>query len=787
MLYCAPAKKRNITQVTGIEGGILLHSEAGIHRIVAVNEKVIRISFTEREQFTDREKPEILKNDTFRDYTYQESEEKITFSTASVSVVVKRDTGSFSYYNAKGKLYVKERNCDSKILEEFTSMVPCGDGEVRTEIIQTADGEKEVVREAAKVPGEKFFHTRLFLEFQEKEALYGLGQNEENILNLRGQTVYVHQANRKIAVPLLVSSQNYGILMNTCSPMIFNDTIQGSYLYTEADDEMDFFFLAADGMEEVNALYRGLTGKAALLPKWAFGYIQSQERYETAEEILQIAGEHRERNIGLDCIVLDWCSWEDGQWGQKSFDPARFPDPTEMIRKLHEMDVHFMISIWPNMGKGTANNEEMKANQGLLFASDLYNAMDPHAREVYWKQVKTKLFCHGVDAWWCDSSEPITIEWMHRERMEPGILFAEYCRELQNRLPVWAMNAYPFYHAQTLYDGQRAETEEKRVCNLTRSAYTGQQRFGTILWSGDTSASWDTLRSQIAAGLNFVASGFPYWTMDIGAFFVKHGNFWYWDGHFDDTNQDEGYLELYTRWYQWGAFLPVFRGHGTDVRRELWQFDGCDGMFLRAMEKCNRMRYQLMPYIYSQAGKTWLKDEMFMKPLVFAFPEDDKVKDIKDQYMFGDRMMVCPVTTPMYYEENHKEIVGARKERSVYFPAGENFYDFWTGEYYEGGKYALVAADIDRIPVFVREGSILPMLPEADRVNQLSPEQEREEIVYRVYGGKDATYELYQDAGDGYGYEKGEYQLSLLQWKEETRTLTLGDEPVSRLEIVERK
>jgi len=787
MLYCEPAKKRNITKVEAVEGGILLYSEAGLHRLVAVDEKIIRVSFTARENFTDREKPGIVKKDVFTGFTYGEQEDKITFSTQAVTVSVQRETGSFSYLNGKGKLYVKERDRDSKSLEEFTSMVPLEEGEVRTEVIQTADGAKEVVREAAKVPGEKFFSTRLYLDFQEAEAIYGLGQNEEELLNLRGQTVYVHQANRKIAVPLMVSSQNYGILVNTCSPMIYNDTVNGTYLYTEADDEMDFFFLAGESMEDVNRLYRVLTGKAAMLPKWAFGYMQSQERYETAEEIVAVAKEHRDRNIGLDCIVLDWCSWEDGQWGQKSFDPKRFPNPTEMIQKLHEMDVHFMISIWPNMGKGTANNEEMAREKGLLFASDLYNALDPHAREIYWKQVKEKLFCHGVDAWWCDSSEPITIEWMHKERMEPSVLFAEYCRELQNRIPVWALNAYPFYHAQTLYEGQRKETEEKRVCNLTRSAYTGQQRFGTILWSGDTSASWETLKSQIAAGLNFVAGGFPYWTVDIGAFFVKHSNYWYWDGHFDDTNMDEGYLELFTRWYQWGAFLPVFRGHGTDVRRELWYYDGCDGMFMKACEKVNQVRYQLMPYIYSQAGKVWLKDEMFMKPLPFAFPGDEKCKDIKDQYMFGDQIMVCPVTAPMYYEENHKVLQGVQKTRSVYFPQGENFYDFWTGEYYEGGKFATVPADIDRIPVFVKEGSILPTLPVADRVNNLSPEKEREEIVYKVYGGKDAAYELYQDAGDGYGYEKGEYELSLVKWSEADRTLTVNGQPESKVEVVERK
>ena len=307
-------------------------------------------------------------------------------------------------------MLLKEREKDSKVIEQFQSYRLDSEETSQVKRVETPDGVKEIVMDAARVPDDLLYHTRMYLEWQENEALYGLGQQEEGILNLRGQTVYVHQANRKIAVPMLLSSLGYGILMDTYSPMIFNDTVSGSYLYTEADDELDFYFIAGDNMNDIVKEYRKLTGKAAMLPKWAFGYMQSQERYETEEEVLRVANEYRERGIGLDCIVLDWCSWEDGKWGQKTFDASRFPNPKAMIDKLHEQNVHFMLSIWPVMNKSTENYAEMKEAGTLLPASDIYNALDENARKLYWEQVKRGLLGAGIDAWWCDSSEPITVE-----------------------------------------------------------------------------------------------------------------------------------------------------------------------------------------------------------------------------------------------------------------------------------------------------------------------------------------------------------------------------------------
>lgn len=326
-------------------------------------------------------------------------------------------------------------------------------------------------------------------------------------------------------------------------------------------------------MDGVVRLYRYLTGKAVLLPKWAYGYIQSCERYETAEELVQTAKEYRTRDIGLDGIVLDWLSWGEGLWGQKTFDKECFPDPEEMLRKLHEMQVHFMISIWPNMDERSSNYREFKEKGLLLPASNVYNAFSEEGRALYWKQVEEGLFCHGIDSWWCDSSEPYTPEWNYKYRPEPAKLYGEYINTTKDHMPMWALNGFGLFHAKALYEGQRRAQEkygvEKRVLNLTRSSYTGQQRYGTILWSGDTEASWETFRKQIAAGLNFSAAGLPYWTTDIGAFFVKSGHQWFWQGEYPKGAEDLGYRELYVRWSQWACFLPVFRAHGTDCRREL--------------------------------------------------------------------------------------------------------------------------------------------------------------------------------------------------------------------------
>ena len=795
MLYCVPNKKKNVVKAWREGGALWLKLETGLQKLQPVSDGIVRILHTEKESFSTEEKPGILDLPPFEEWEFSENEKTILFTSKNLRVEIDRASNRFRYFDGKGELLLAERAERSKELSEIP-VYRMDETAMEKTYVDTPDGRKEVIKEPGRIQVGTAYHTRLNLEFGE-EALYGLGQHEEGYGSLRGKHVYLHQANRRIAIPMLVSTLGYGLLVNTYAPAIFNDTEEGTYFYTETDPEMDFFFISGRkvpeggqevqggsgsaverAMDEVLKGYRLITGKAALLPKWAFGYVQSQERYESQEEILRVAGEYRKRGIGLDCIVLDWCSWPDGQWGQKTFDPKRFPDPSAMTRTLHEEHVRFMLSIWPNLTEGTENYEEFQKKGLLLPGINNYDPLSPEGRKIYWQQVERGLFCHGVDAWWCDNSEPFTPEWNDLVKPENAKIYEEYCRTTSLHLPATMTNAYGFFHAQGIYEGQRACEEEygetaapvqsygakektvkKRVVNLTRSGYLGQQRFGTILWSGDISASWDTMRRQIAAGIHFCASGLPYWTIDIGAFFVKNGLQWFWNGQYDDGPKDPAYCELFTRWYQWGAFLPIFRGHGTDFRRELWEFDHPEAPYYDALKKANRLRYELMPYIYSAAGHAWLEDGSIIKPLAFAFPKDRAVWNVLDQYLFGEALMVCPMTEPKSYRE-------------VYLPAGTGWYDFWTNAYYEGGQRIRVDAPLDRIPVFVKAGSILPKAEFA-----LSTEEQTSEVSITVYGGADGEYVLYEDAGDGYGYENGEYRLTKYQWKDgEDRLLIEGRE-----------
>ncbi len=771
MLVVNKRPDRKITDIKRIQDSLILYSEGGLTKLEPKSPDIIRIVYTQKDTFSSQAKPGVIYDETFSDWDYKENDFEISLNTGSLSVVIDKNTASLKYYDHKGKLLLGERDYESKNLEEFDSFQTVIDENTKVERIVTPDGIKEVVKGAAKVFDRKLYRTRLYLTWQEGEALYGLGQHEEGYLNLRGTTVYVHQANKKIGIPVLVSSLGYGILMDTYSPMIFNDTNAGSYLYTEADTELDYYFIHGSNLDGVVRGYRKLSGKAVMLPKWAFGFIQSQERYETAEELINIVAEHRNRKVGLDGIVLDWCSWEGDLWGQKTFDRERFADPAAMMEQLHKNHAKLMLSVWPNMSKDCDNYREFEKEQLLLPASSIYDPFREEGRKLYWKQVEEGLFRFGIDAWWCDSSEPFTPEWNHLGKPEPGTMYHEFYDTASQYMKAELTNSYGLFHARAIYEGQRGETEEKRVLNLTRNGYTGQQRYGAVLWSGDISADWTTMKRQIAAGLNFCASGIPYWTLDIGAFFVKKGVQWFWDGGYEQGYEDLGYRELFTRWFQYGCFLPMFRSHGTDFRRELWNFGEPGSMFYDALIKMNQLRYRLMPYIYSLAAKVWREDYTMFRLLAFDFPRDVKVNDIDDQFLFGESLMICPVTQPMYYDKNSKPVDNMDKTRQVYLPAGTGWYDFWTEQYYEGGQVIIAAAPIDIIPVYVKAGSIIPMTDPMQYVDEI-PEAR---VEVHVYPGRAAEYELYEDEGDSYRYEKGEYTITKLTWSEESRKLKISE------------
>ncbi len=742
---------------------LIIKTDGKMLRLMAMDDAIVRITYTEKEKFSDEEKPGVIMKGNFEDWKYEEAEDSIIYKSDKLRLEISKEGFRIKYFDENGKKLLEEKGTSPRSLERFEAYII---EDAKIEKILTADGEKERVIEAKRVPNGEYYHTRLNLTFSEDEVLYGLGQHEDGYVNLRGKTIYGHQANKKIVVPYLVSSKGYGILFDTYSPFIFTDGENGGCFYTEADCEQDYYFVNGEGLSGGVRGYRRLTGKASLLPKWALGYVQSRERYTDEKMIMDTVKEFSERKIPLDCIVLDWMSWPDGEWGQKSFDYTRFPNPTAMIEKLHSDKLHFMISIWPNMDPKCPNYKEFKEKGLFLPGSNIYNAFSKEARELYWEQIKKGLYSHGIDAWWCDSSEPYSPEWdTGSYRMGDRECYDKFVEVTGDHISIDKGNAYSIYHAMSCFEGEKREGNDRRLVNLTRSGITGQQRYNTILWSGDVAASWNALKRQVPAGMQIAVSGMPYWTVDAGAFFVKDRRceYHFMDGEYTDTLNDPGFRELYVRWLQWCAFLPVFRSHGTDCPREPWQFG--EGLFYNAIVETIKLRYSLMPYIYSCAGMMWLKDEAMIRFLGFDFPEDKRVWEIGDQYMFGDAIMVCPVTEALFFDHN-REMSEKEKGRWVYLPKGTAWYDFYTDKRYEGGETIFAEAPMNRIPLFVKEGSIVPMAKPSLRAEECN------EITLNIYSGRDCSYELYEDDGNGHGYEKGEYTINTFKWDDRERTLT---------------
>lgn len=763
-------KPETVERVWRERGALFLEQEAGLLRLMPQTDTAVRVSYTQDKKFEKRQGETYVDLSKTVFWDWEEDTGQVYLRTAKLCVTVDKKSGSVRYAKTDKTLLAAERAYQSRQLEPFLAYKTVENHRMEVEETVTPDGVKRRVRAADQEEDAVLYHTRVHFVFSPEEVLLGMGQGDTGVWDLRHGTCYAHQANRKIAIPMFVSSKEYGILSGTQSALLLCDTGGHSYLQTEADCYLDYYFLGGDGLFGVIRDFRRLTGRAALLPEWAFGYIQSQERYESAEELLRVAGEFRQRKIGLDCLVLDWMSWEEGKWGQKSFDPVRFPDPAGLMDALHKQQIRFMLSVWPNMSEETGDYQAFAKRGLLLVGTQIYDAFSQEARRLYWKQTKENLYDCGVDAWWCDSSEPLTPEWERRMEPEAGEMYREYVREASKVMPADRINAYGLYHAQGLWEGQRSVGLYRRVMNLTRSGWAGSQKYGVVLWSGDIAAGWDTLKRQIMAGLQICASGMVYWTLDIGAFFVKKGIQWFWNGEYEAGLSDAGYRELYVRWFQYGAFLPVFRAHGTDVRREPWQFGEEGEPFYEALTAAIRLRYRLLPYLYSLAAKACLEDGMIMRPLLFDFPKDPKTYRITDQYMLGDALMVCPVTCPMYYERGGRFIgEETQKNRSVYLPAGADWYDWHTGKRWAGGQQIQAFAPLSHIPVFVRAGSIVPVRQEKES----SAAMRNTPVILQVFPGRDASFTFYEDAGDGYGYEQGAYCQTQIDWQEETGRIRL--------------
>lgn len=753
------------------EQALILTTTRGTMKLQCCSGDILRVVYTLGDSFREQESLMVLNREIGDSrFDVDETECSLFMRMKRFYVAIDKKTAAFRYFDQEGKLLLEEPIKGGKTLMPAEIVKTVFDDNAVVRMEQSVDGARSRVEGERTVVDRTSCHTKLEFCFQPGEALYGLGSHEDGIMNLRGSHQYLYQHNFKGLLPVLVSTNGYGLLFDSYSSMTFRDDQHGSYLWSEFSGEMDFYFMYGPSMDEIIGRYRQLTGKAPMLPKWAFGYVQSKERYKTQQELIDIVSGYRERGIPLDCIVLDWRSWEGELWGQKTFDAERFPNPVQMMEELHSMNAKLMVSIWPIMTNNGANQLEMKQHGFLLGNQSTYDAFNPKARELYFKQANEGIFSNGTDAWWCDCTEPFESDWKGEFMPEPEERLLINTSESKKYLDPEYMNAFSLLHSKGIYEGQRSITEEKRVVNLTRSSYGGQQRYGTITWSGDISANWETLKKQIASGLNFCAAGAPYWTLDIGGFFVANREQWFWDGDYNDGCEDEGYRELYTRWLQYGAFLPMFRSHGTDTPREIWQFGQPGTVFYDTIAAFIQLRYRLLPYIYALSHQVTSQDYTMMRMLAFDFAVDSRVLDIDDQYMFGPAILVNPVVKPMYFEKNSAVLSGIDKTRSVYLPKGECWFDFWTGKAFTGGFTVEAEAPIERMPLYIRAGSILPM----GEAVQYAARNNQNVLELRIYTGTDGTFTLYEDEGDTYAYEKGEYSTIELHWSDGAKRLMIG-------------
>jgi alpha-D-xyloside xylohydrolase len=755
--------------------GLTIRTDRGLLSIVPWTPRAVRIRYTLETEHSQKPSLIVVADRAIAPHVAFRVEDRpaaLVLATDALSIEIDRRTASFTYRDAAGRLLTREPARGGKVLEPIDVRVSVFDDTTTVESRDNVDGLRMDVSNVRQVVDRQAFHATLGFEWARGEALYGLGSHEEGMFNLRGQHQYLYQQNMKAVVPVLISSRGYGVFVDCTSLMTFHDDAFGSYLWSDVVEELDYTFIVGPEFDEIVDELRELTGRAPMLPRWAFGYIQSKERYASQAELLDVARGYRARQLPLDCVVLDWKSWSGDLWGQKSLDPERFPDPSRLTEELHALGVRLMVSIWPLMRPGGDDWRELSEAGHLLGNRATYDAFDSDARALYWDQANRGLFSYGIDAWWSDCTEPFEADWVGAVRPEPEERLRINTEEAKRYLDPEVINAFSLLHSEGIYAGQRATDSGKRVLNLTRSAYAGQQRYGTVTWSGDVSATWETLRRQIAEGLNFCATGMPYWTTDAGAFFVgRRPGLWFWAGDFDAGVEDLGYRELYVRWFQYAAWLPMFRSHGTDTPREIWRFGEPGEPAYEAIAAALRLRYRLLPYIYSLAGWTTQHGYTMLRALPFDFRGDPAVFDVGDQFMFGPAFLACPVHQPMWYSPGSTALGDVPRARRVYLPAGSDWFDFWTDLTLSGGRSLDADAPLERIPVFVRAGSIVPMGP----VRQHVDDDPGAPLELHVYPGRDAVFSLYEDEGDGYGYEQGAFTTIAISWDDGMRQLTIGD------------
>lgn len=678
-------------------------------------------------------------------------------TTSSKELTVKQDAqGNLTFLTAKGKVLLREKSCDVK------------------EARQTFTLDKD-------------------------EAIYGLGTIQNGKMNRRGEKKRMEQSNLEDFQNVLQSIKGYGIYWENYSPTLFEDNASGMTFDAEVGDGVDYYFMYGKSADGVIAQMRYLSGDVPMFPMWTYGFWQSKERYKSAAETEGIVDQYRALNVPLDGIIQDWQYWGSNYlWNAMDFLAEDFSNGKQMIQNVHRKHAHFMISIWASFGPMTQQFRELN-EKGLLMPFEtwpqsgishiwppvmkypsgvkVYDAFHPEARAIYWKYLKT-LYDYGTDAWWMDSTDP--------DFFNPKE--SDYAHKVYGGTWRSQRNAFPLETVRGIYQSQRKDYGQKRVFIMTRSSYAGQQHYGSNMWSGDVNSSWDMLRKQVPAGLSYSLTGNPNFNTDIGGFFCGSYN----TKGSGSAPRNPQFQELYVRWMQYGLFCPVFRSHGADAPREIWQFGKKGEPVYDAIEKQIRLRYRLIPYLYSTAWQVTSNNDSYMRPLFSDFAADKKVWNITDEFLFGRSILAAPIVKAQYTEEkiirtdamtgwNRQNATDgsaagaidftATKSTTKYLPKGAAWYDFWTNKQYKGGQDVTLETTLDRVPMFVRAGSILPLGPEMQYVG----EKAWDNLEMRVYPGANGSFTLYEDEGDNYNYEKGQYATITFQWNDKARTLTIGE------------
>jgi len=724
-------------------------SDAGIK--TAVNDIGIEIQFygpstvrivkwPDGEEFT-KKSLSVIKTPEKVDYSVTQTEDELTLKSQRLTVVLNLKTGQLSFKTPESETLLNEKASGAK----FTDFNDAGNQTYNISQSYTLD---------------------------QDEPIYGLGILQQGKMSLRNISLHMVQGNTEDFVTFFQSAKGYGLFWDNYSPTDFVDNQDGTSFSSEVGDCIDYYVMYGGNADGVIACMRDLTGQVPMFPLWTYGYWQSKERYKSQDETVGVVRKYRDLGVPLDGIIQDWQYWGGNYlWNAMEFLNTDFPNPRRMINQIHDMDAHMIISIWSSFGPMTKQFREMEPKGMLLdmgtwpqsgltswppnreYPSGVkpYDPYNPEARDIYWKYLNQGLFSLGIDGWWMDSTEPDHLDFRPKDFDNPTYLGS--FRKVRN--------AYPLMTVGGVYDHQREVTSDKRVFILTRSAFAGQQRYGANTWSGDVTASWDALKNQISAGLNFSMTAIPYWNSDIGGFFLSR---------FRRKLEDPDYRELYARWIQFGAFCPMMRSHGADAPREIYQFGEKGDKIYDSIEKFINLRYAMLPYIYSTSWDVSANQSSMMRALVMDFASDKQALDINDEYMFGKSFLVCPVTEGMY-SSNRQADFSIVKSRQLYLPAGTDWVDFWTGETLKGGQTLSKESPIDIMPLYVKAGSIIPFGPKV----QYAEEKKWDNLQIRIYEGADGEFTLYEDENDNYNYEKGVYSTVTFNWDDANRTLTIDE------------